>query len=104
MVTQRLSGIGSTIGSQPPFSPDGSAVPPDLRYIFYKPVIYRQGNENVYFRGLVRMEVSVDNIMEQIAEGRRELVEAILPPAFLALSIGTIGALAVAWVFTWRKR
>jgi serine phosphatase RsbU (regulator of sigma subunit) len=58
--------------------------------------MFRQGSEDVYFRGLIRLEVSIDSIIEQIAEGQRDLLRVILIVALTALTIGTLGALILS--------
>jgi len=95
-VSELLSDIGKTIYSEPEFSPDKLIVPDDHLFIFFKPVMYRQGSEDVYFRGLVRLEVSIDSILDQIAAGRLNIIRIILVVALAALIIGAIGALIVA--------
>jgi hypothetical protein len=85
--------INKAIGSEPEFSPDRFVASRDNRYIFFKPIMYRQGSEDVYFRGMVRLEVSVDAILGEIAEGRRSLIWAILLIALAAQAVGVIGSL-----------
>jgi len=58
--------------------------------------MYRHGSEDVYFRGLIRLEVSVDSILEEISERQRTIILVILLVAFASLVIGTIGAMLVA--------
>ena len=97
-VSERLSQISSTILSEPEFSQDNFIVPDDHKFIFFKPVMFRQGSEDVYFRGLVRLEVSVDSIIEEISSGQRTVILVILIVALAALIIGTLGALLVAGI------
>ncbi|GHV81829.1 hypothetical protein AGMMS49991_03870 [Spirochaetia bacterium] len=63
----------------------------NLTYIFFKPVMYRQGIEDVYFRGLIRLEVSIDSILNEITQGQREILKMILLVAGIVLVIGSIG-------------
>ena len=95
-LNERLSEISMTIFSEPEYSMDNFVVPEDGRFIFYKPVMYRQGSEDVYFRGLVRLEVSVDSILDEITAGQKTLIGVILIVALAALAIGALGALLVA--------
>lgn len=64
----------------------------NLTYIFFKPVMYRQGTEDVYFRGLIRLEVSTDSILREIEQGQREILKTILLVAGIVMLIGSIGA------------
>ena len=95
-VTEGLSDISKSIGSEPEFSLDNFVVSPDHKYVFFKPVMYRQGSEDVYFRGLVRLEVSIDSILNEIAAGRTAIIRLILLVALVALLIGFFGALILA--------
>ncbi|MDR2069147.1 MAG: SpoIIE family protein phosphatase, partial [Spirochaetaceae bacterium] len=91
-LTESLSNIARQIGSEPAFSTEILS-PDNDTYIFFKPVMYRQGADDNYFRGLIRVEVSIASIAAQIAEGQRNLLWVILIVALTALTMGTIGAL-----------
>ncbi|QQO11368.1 SpoIIE family protein phosphatase [Breznakiella homolactica] len=93
-LTERLTEIARQIGSEPAFSTENLAEDESRTYIFFKPVMYRQGSEDIYFRGLIRLEVSIDSIVEQIADGQRSLLRIIMIVALSALAIGTLAALA----------
>ena len=62
------------------------------RFIFYKPVMYRHSLDKNYFRGLIRLEVSVDSIAEQITKEKILLLRTLLIIALAALVIGVIGS------------
>jgi hypothetical protein len=109
-----LSGIGREIGSEPAYFPESMAGAKRLAragrnnsksgafnntFIFYKPVMYRQGNEDYYFRCLIRLEVSIEPILDQIARGQRSLLTMILLVAGIVQIIGAIGALFLStWI------
>jgi serine phosphatase RsbU (regulator of sigma subunit) len=95
-LTERLSAIARQIGSEPAFSTGTIAGDGGNTYIFFKPVMYRQGSDDNYFRGLIRLEVSIDSIIAEIARGQMNLLRVILIVALAALTIGTIGALALS--------
>ena len=96
-LNERLTAIASEIGSEPEFSLD--QISPETRtYIFFKPVMYRQGSEDLFFRGLVRLEVSTDSIIAEIAAGRRELIRITSIVALIAVGIGVIGALFLSMI------
>jgi serine phosphatase RsbU (regulator of sigma subunit) len=92
-LNEQLREIGREIGSEPHFSVTSFSKSGDRRFIFFKPVLYRQGAEDIYFRGLIRLEVSIDSIVDEIAQGQRDLLQVILMVAFTAVAIGTAGAL-----------
>jgi hypothetical protein len=92
---EELAQIGRETGSEPDF-PDkfaGNSTALDRRYIFFKPILYRQGTEDSYFRGLIRLEVSVDPLLDELARERRLLLEVILFITLSALTIGALGSL-----------
>ncbi|MDR1863185.1 MAG: SpoIIE family protein phosphatase [Treponema sp.] len=97
-VTERLNTIGGRIASEPSFSLENFELPPDGAYIFYKPIMFRQGSEEVFFRGLIRLGVSVDSILDSIAEGQRNLFRVIILVALAAVIIGAIGALLLSTI------
>jgi serine phosphatase RsbU (regulator of sigma subunit) len=92
-LTEGLTGISREIGSEPVYSPDKPASESSTIYIFFKPVMFRQGTEDTYFRGLIRLEVSTESILTRIIAEQRELLWVILIVALAAMAIGTIGAL-----------
>lgn len=92
---ERLSAVASRIGSEPAF--DGDMLPTDTdTFIFYKPVMFRQGTEDLYFRGLVRLEVGTESISAAMSAGRRELIRITGTVALIAVAIGVLGALLLA--------
>jgi hypothetical protein len=94
-LTEGLAEISREIGSEPAFRTN-RIDRQEERFIFFKPVLYRQGREDVYFRGLIRLEVSVDSIRKQIAQDQISLLRIILLIALAALTMGTIGALTLS--------
>ncbi|AEF80705.1 SpoIIE family protein phosphatase [Leadbettera azotonutricia] len=95
-LTERLSEIGRQIRSEPEFSTDNFTADKSRVYVFFKPVMYRQGTEDTYFRGLIRLEVSIDSILEDIAEGQQDLLRIIIVVALAAIAIGAVGALVLS--------
>lgn len=65
-------------------------------FILYKPILFRQGSSDLYVRGFVRIEISVESIRERLMEGRAEILRAILLIALAALVVGFLGALALS--------
>ncbi|MDR3139645.1 MAG: SpoIIE family protein phosphatase, partial [Treponema sp.] len=92
-LTEGLTEISREIGSEPVYSPGGSAAGGGRIYIFFKPVMFRQGLEDAYFRGLIRLEVSTESIIDEINTEQWSLFWVILVVALAAIAIGTIGAL-----------
>jgi HAMP domain-containing protein len=98
-LTERLTGIAREIRSEPAFSTRRVDTSAGTTFIFYKPVMFRHGFENTYFRGLIRLEVSIDSIIAQISEGQRALLRVLLIVALTAIAIGAVGALILSiWI------
>lgn len=89
-LTEILAEISGEIGSEPHFSPDN--IKNNRVFIFFKPVMYRQEDDDNYFRGLIRLEVSPAVIMEVIYEGQTVLLRTIIFVALTAILIGITGA------------
>jgi serine phosphatase RsbU (regulator of sigma subunit) len=95
-LTDRLTDIAREIRSEPRFPAQRVDVSAGTSFLFYKPVMFRQGSEDVYFRGLIRLEVSIDSIIEQISERQRSLLRILMIVALTAIVIGVVGALALS--------
>ncbi|MFP3042590.1 SpoIIE family protein phosphatase [Treponema primitia] len=95
-LTERLTEIAREIRSEPAFSTLRVDKKVGTSFIFYKPVMFRQGSEDVYLRGLIRLEVSIDSIIAQIAQGQRSLLRVLMVIALTAIIIGAVGALALS--------
>ncbi|GBU28918.1 hypothetical protein R84B8_02480 [Treponema sp. R8-4-B8] len=88
-----LTDVTGKIGSYPEFSLNSISKSGDRKYIFYKPIMYRQMADNNFFRGLIRLEVSLDSIINEINRGQRTLFFTIGIVAFIVLLTGISGAL-----------
>ena len=95
-LTDRLTGIAREIRSEPRFPTQRVDTSAGTSFIFYKPVMFRQGSEDLYFRGLIRLEVSINSIIEQISERQRSLLRILMIVALSAIIIGAVGALALS--------
>ena len=87
-----LTKISGDIGSYPKFSVNKISKSGDRKYIFYKPIMYRQMADNNFFRGLIRLEVSLDSIINEIYQGQLTLLLTIGVVGLVVLLIGIIGA------------
>jgi hypothetical protein len=97
-LNQRLAAIAdASVASVPPFDPkalEGSA----KDYIFYKPILYRQGREPAYYRGMVRVAVSTELIVAEVLRSRDILVRNVSIVAAIALAIGILGAVILSGI------
>jgi hypothetical protein len=89
-----LTKISGEIGSYPNFSVNSISKSGNRKYIFYKSIMYRQMADNNFFRGLIRLEVSLDSIINEIYRGQVTLLLTIGVVAFIVLLLGIIGAFA----------
>ncbi len=91
-IFSELQSIGSVTGSAPPFDPQ------DLLpfYTFYRPIVYRVQDEDVYFRGAVRVGVSTEQIQIELAASTRNLIIRTGLIALIAAGLGLLGAILMA--------
>ena len=89
----KLSNSG--IGSYPQYNPlqlSRSVT----SYIFYKPVLYRQGSSTTYVHGTVRVEISTDLLLKAVTANRQALVSTTVFVALFAVLMGLLGSLLLA--------
>ena len=67
-------------------------------YIFYKPVLYRQGTEKDFVRGIVILSVSTESLIYSVESAQKTILITTGIIALLALSIGLIITLILASV------
>ncbi|MCL2440729.1 MAG: SpoIIE family protein phosphatase [Treponema sp.] len=93
-LNELLADIAGEAGSYPHFSID--SISSDRTYIFYKPIMYRLGADDNFYRGLIRLEVSLDSIIERIYQGQ---ITILLTIGIVALAVMAIGIVA-AFIFS----
>ena len=94
-IQRGMKDIGKTIRSYPNFDTESKNIE-DRTYLFYKPVIYRQTGDDIYYRGLVRLSVSTARIINEIDNSSRVLIHQTLIIAAFAILIGIIGSLILS--------
>lgn len=57
-------------------------------YTFYKPILYRQGSDQNFVRGLVLTEISTESLIKTIETNQRQILIITAIIAFLALAVG----------------
>ncbi len=95
-LSERLASLSdAAIASEPAF--DSGAIGLEAaEYVFYKPILFRQGRETIYYRGLVRLAVSTETIVEQIRDARAALIRSVALYAALALLLGIGGSFGLS--------
>ena len=96
-LNERLQIISRQImGSEPAYDPQ-ALDPGTTEYVFYKPIVYRQGQEGVFYRGMVRLAVSTDLINQELRSATVNLVRITGTIALLVLAVGVGGAALLSW-------
>jgi HAMP domain-containing protein len=96
-ITEKLNVIAARVGSIPEFHVENL----DMNvtsYMFYKPIVYRSSQDEVYFRGFVRLGISTERIIKNIEEARLALMRRTLIIALAAMGLGIVGALVLATI------
>jgi serine phosphatase RsbU (regulator of sigma subunit) len=97
-INESLAEISREIGSEPVFSTTSLRENTESTYIFFKPILFRQGTDDAYYRGLVRIEVTIDSIVDQIRAGQWSILRIIALIALIAIAIGALGALVLSTI------
>ncbi len=100
-ITMILSELSATVMSYPEFDP--LEIDRDVtQYVFYKPILFRVPGEPAedarYYRGMVRMGVTTQLILEEIAATTQNLIVSTAGVAIVAVVLGVIGALILATI------
>jgi len=91
-MSEALSRITADIKSEPEYSLENFIVSPNHRYLFYKPIMYGYESEDEFFWGVVRLEVSINPILNEINAQQKFLMRINLLAALAAQTIGAVGA------------
>ncbi len=95
-IDTKLAEIADHFGSVPEFDPENILTNP-TEYTFYSPIVYQQrGNNEKYYQGTVRLQISTKEIIEEIYSSRNTLIKRTLIIALIAIGLGIIGSLILA--------
>ncbi len=93
-----LNEISTQIYSYPEYRID-ELIDAQTEYVFYKPILYLVSPpDGTYYRGLVRLGISTENIIQEIEVSRRNLIMRAGIITLIAIVIGIAGALLFATV------
>ena len=70
----------------------------NTEYTFYKPIVYAQTGEDIYFRGLVRVAITTEPIIGKIIDARNQILFTTGIISLIAVAIGIIGALVLSTI------
>jgi hypothetical protein len=97
-LSENLFALANTsLGSSPAFDPAEAARRPG-HYLFYKPILYRHGQDGIFYRGMVRLGVSTAKITANVRAATDSLIRITLSVAALALVLGVVGAFILSRV------
>ncbi len=94
-INDKLSTVSNIVQTYPEFATNKLSRE-RLVYTFYKPVVYRNQGRETYFRGIVRLDVSIESILDGIVETQSNIVRITMIISLLALGGGLAGALLLA--------
>jgi serine phosphatase RsbU (regulator of sigma subunit) len=96
MDIRRWPEINGQIASEPEF--EFNYTPGNHNFLLYMPVMFWLNEKNDYFCALLRLEVSIDSITEEMSHDRMFLQRTILLITFAVLAFGILGALLLSSV------
>ena len=96
-LNRQLKQIANVIESYPKFDTEDLNLSVD-EYMFYKPIVYRSSTDDLFFRGIIRLGVSMDGIRMQLNDAQRSLVRITIIIAVISAIMGVVGALILATI------
>ena len=97
-VTKKLEELAAEASSSFPRFDNTHLDSANTEYLFYRPVLFRQGAEKVYVRGIVFLKVSTESLLKSVNEAGKAIVISAVYVAFAAIFAGIIGAFILATV------
>ncbi|MBN2657071.1 MAG: SpoIIE family protein phosphatase [Spirochaetales bacterium] len=67
-----------------------------LVYTFYRPIVYQDSNTDSYYRGAVRLGITIAPLLDTIDENITGLIRITIFISLAALALGIVGALILA--------
>jgi serine phosphatase RsbU (regulator of sigma subunit) len=97
-LTAELNKISTEgVGSYPYYDPS-KFDRDNTTYLFYRPVVYRQGTEQNYVRGIVFVEISTQNLIAAVDASRANIYATTLLIGLIAIGIGAVGSFILATI------
>jgi len=94
-INDKLATVANIVAVNPEFKIENLSAARPV-YTFYKPIVYRNKGRDTYFRGIVRLDVSIQSILEDIIKIQSDIVRITIIISLLALGGGLAGALLLA--------
>jgi len=67
-----------------------------LEYTFYRPIVYQDSNTDSYYRGAVRLGITIAPLLDTISANITDLIRITIFISLAALVLGIVGALILA--------
>ncbi len=94
-INDKLKSVSNIVQTYPEFTADNFN-PEQKSFLFYKPIVYRNKGMNTYFRGIVRLEVSIENILNEIIRIQQNIIRITVIITLVAIGAGFFGAILLA--------
>ena len=94
-INDKLKSVSNVVKTYPEFTVE-NINPSQKTFIFYKPVVYRNKGINTYFRGIIRLEVSIENILNEIISIQQNIIRITVTISLIAIFTGFLGAILLA--------
>ena len=94
-INDKLKSVSNVVKTYPDFTVE-NINPTQKTFVFYKPIVYRNKGINTYFRGIVRLEVSIENILNEIISIQRNIIRITAIISLIAIFAGFLGAILLA--------
>jgi len=94
-INDKLKTVSNRVYTYPEFTAE-NINPDNLNFTFYKPIVYRNKGMNTYFRGIIRLNVSIENILNEIISTQQNIVRITIIISLLAIFAGFMGAMLLA--------
>ena len=97
-IADTLFKISGGSKSEPEYPINNFDISQNHRFLLYKPIMYSYGSDDVFVWGFVRMEVSLNPIIQEIAAAQKAAMRMNLLVALAAQIVGAIGALILSTI------
>ena len=94
-INDKLKTVANVVRTFPDFTVE-NLNPDQNSFVFYKPIVYRNKGLNTYFRGIVRLEVSIENILNEIIRIQKNIIQITVIISLIAIGAGFLGAMLLA--------
>jgi serine phosphatase RsbU (regulator of sigma subunit) len=99
-IDESLTDITNTVGilSEPAFNPEELLLlgKDEQVFTFYKPLVYQEKGSGTYYRGAIRLDVSVSPLISQIKQTRKNIIYITAVTFAIAIAASILGAILLS--------